>query len=78
VIKSHRAANEIGSDSFSGSTIAFAEVFASSTAAAAAAIELGEVRAEVERLGITTDDERIARDLRDTVIQQLFAIGMSL
>ena len=45
MIKSHRAANEIGSDSFSGSTIAFAEVFASSTAAAA--IELGEVRAEV-------------------------------
>ncbi len=55
--------------------VAFAEVFASSTAAA---IEIGEVRDEVDRLGIVAEDERIARDLHDTVIQQLFALGMSL
>lgn len=55
--------------------VAFAEVFASATATA---IELGEIRSEVERLGIINEHERIARDLHDTVIQQLFAIGMSL
>ena len=54
---------------------AFAEVFASSIAAA---IEIGEARSEVDRLGIVAEDERIARDLHDTVIQQLFALGMSL
>ena len=32
----------------------------------------------MESLGIVAEDERIARDLHDTVIQQLFAIGMSL
>jgi signal transduction histidine kinase len=55
--------------------VAFAEVFASS---AAAAIEIGEVRTDLDRLGIVAEDERIARDLHDTVIQQLFALGMSL
>jgi PAS domain S-box-containing protein len=64
-----------GAPAFAPLDVAFAEVFASSTAAA---IELGDVRAEVERLGIVTEDERIARDLHDTVIQHLFAIGMSL
>jgi PAS domain S-box-containing protein len=55
--------------------IAFAEVFAS---AIAAAIENGEVRAELERLGLANEHERIGLDLHDTVIQQLFAVGMSL
>lgn len=55
--------------------IALATVFASSTAAA---IELGEVRAELEHVGIVAEDERIARDLHDTVIQDLFAVGLSL
>jgi two-component system, NarL family, sensor histidine kinase DevS len=64
-----------GRSDFGPLDVAFAEVFASATATA---IELGEVRSEVERLGIITEDERIARDLHDTVIQQLFAIGMSL
>jgi PAS domain S-box-containing protein len=54
---------------------AFAELFA---AAAATAIELGSVRAEIDRLSIVAEDERIARDLHDTVIQELFALGMSL
>jgi signal transduction histidine kinase len=44
----------------------------------ASAIENGEVRAEVERLGLASEHERIAFDLHDTVIQHLFAIGMSL
>jgi len=64
-----------GTPAFSQLDVAFAEVFAS---AITAAIELGEARAEVESLGIVAEDERIARDLHDTVIQQLFAVGMSL
>jgi len=64
-----------GRPDFGPLDVAFAEVFASATATA---IKLGEVRSEVERLGIINEDERIARDLHDTVIQQLFAIGMSL
>ncbi|HEY5273889.1 MAG TPA: PAS domain S-box protein [Acidimicrobiales bacterium] len=64
-----------GRQEFGPIDVAFAEVFASATATA---IELGEVRSEVERLGIINEDERIARDLHDTVIQHLFAIGMSL
>jgi signal transduction histidine kinase len=55
--------------------VAFAEVFAG---AAATAIEMGAVRAELDRLSIVAEDERIARDLHDTVIQELFALGMSL
>ena len=55
--------------------IALATVFASSTAAA---IELGEVRAELERTSIVAEEERIARDLHDTVIQDLFGVGLSL
>ena len=55
--------------------VAFAELFAS---AIATAIENGEVRAELERLGMASEHERIAFDLHDTVIQNLFSIGMSL
>lgn len=55
--------------------IALATVFASSTAAA---MELAEVRAELERTGIVAEEERIALDLHDTVIQDLFGVGLSL
>ena len=41
-------------------------------------LEYGRARAEIERLAVVEDQERIARDLHDTVIQQLFATGMSL
>jgi signal transduction histidine kinase len=64
-----------GRPSFQPLDAAFAELFA---AAAATAIELGSVRAEIDRLSIVAEDERIARDLHDTVIQELFALGMSL
>lgn len=37
-----------------------------------------ELRAANERLAIVSDRERIARDLHDTVIQEIFASGMSL
>jgi PAS domain S-box-containing protein len=64
-----------GRPQFQPLDVAFAEVFAS---AIASAIENGEVRAELERLGLASEHERIAFDLHDTVIQHLFAIGMSL
>jgi PAS domain S-box-containing protein len=64
-----------GGPQFGPLDVAVAEVFATSTAAA---IEVGEVRAELERIGIVNEDERIARDLHDTVLQSLFSIGMSL
>jgi PAS domain S-box-containing protein len=64
-----------GQPTFQPLDVAFAEVFAG---AAATAIELGSVRSEIDRLNIVAEDERIARDLHDTVIQELFALGMSL
>lgn len=64
-----------GQPSYQPIDAAFAEVFAG---AAATAIEMGSVRAEIDRLSIIAEDERIARDLHDTVIQELFALGMSL
>jgi PAS domain S-box-containing protein len=57
-----------------GETVA-AEVFAS---AAAIVFALGSARESVEVLRMTSEHERIARDLHDTVIQRLFALGMRL
>jgi signal transduction histidine kinase len=47
-------------------------------AAAGVAIENARLHAKVNELGLLEDRERIARDLHDTVIQRLFATGMSL
>jgi PAS domain S-box-containing protein len=44
----------------------------------AMAFELAVARADRERLLLTDDRERIARDLHDLVIQRLFATGMGL
>ncbi|MEO6317152.1 MAG: GAF domain-containing protein [Acidimicrobiales bacterium] len=48
--------------------------------AAAAAVAIQNVRLQtiVQRLALVEDRERIARDLHDTVIQRLFATGLSL
>ncbi|HET9733465.1 MAG TPA: PAS domain S-box protein [Acidimicrobiales bacterium] len=62
-------------DPFSEAEIAAAGSFAS---AAAVGLELGAARAELEDLHILAEHERIGRDLHDTVIQRLFALGMSL
>jgi two-component system, NarL family, sensor histidine kinase DevS len=47
-------------------------------AAAGAAIDNARLHARVQELAVLEDRDRIAMDLHDTVIQQLFAIGLSL
>ena len=42
------------------------------------ALTLGEARVDLEQLQVASEHERIGRDLHDTVIQRLFAFGMSL
>ena len=44
----------------------------------ALAIELGRARADQLRLALLEERQRIARDLHDTVIQDLIAVGMQL
>src|SRR5690606_23092901 len=46
--------------------------------AAGVAIENARLSARLQELVLAEDRERIARDLHDTVIQRLFATGMSL
>ncbi|QNE37822.1 GAF domain-containing protein [Leifsonia shinshuensis] len=45
---------------------------------AALAMELAEARADRERVALLEDRARIARDLHDHVIQQLFGVGLEL
>jgi signal transduction histidine kinase len=47
-------------------------------AAASVAVENARLQARVQELALVEDRERIARDLHDTVIQRLFATGLSL
>ena len=47
-------------------------------AAAGVAIENARLHIRVRELALLEDRERIARDLHDTVIQRLFAVGLSL
>jgi PAS domain S-box-containing protein len=60
---------------FTAGEVATAEALA---AQAALAFELDRSRHDREQVMLATDRERIARDLHDHVIQQLFATGMSL
>lgn len=45
---------------------------------ASVALELADARREAQRIAMLEDRARIARDLHDHVIQQLFAAGMTL
>jgi PAS domain S-box-containing protein len=54
------------------------EVLASLASQAILAFELATVRSERDRLLISADRERIARDLHDLVIQRLFGAGLRL
>ena len=54
------------------------EVVTTLASAAGIAIENARLHAQVESLAVLEDRERIARDLHDTVIQRVFATGLSL
>jgi len=64
-----------GAPSFTSSDASLVEVFAN---AASIALTLGQARVELEQLQVAAEHERIGRDLHDTVIQRLFALGMGL
>ncbi len=54
------------------------ELVVALAAAAAIAIDNARLHNRVQALALLVDRERIAMDLHDTVIQQLFAIGLSM
>ena len=54
------------------------ELVVALAAAAGVAIDNARLHARIQDLVVLEDRERIAMDLHDTVIQQLFAIGLSL
>lgn len=64
-----------GAAPFAQTEIDLVESFA---AQASVVLEHGRSREQAERLTLLEDQERIARDLHDTVIQRLFACGLSL
>ena len=64
-----------GRATFSQADMTMAAGFA---AHASLAVELAEARSADQRLRLLEDRERIARDLHDHVIQELFGIGMGL
>jgi signal transduction histidine kinase len=64
-----------GRQPFGEADLDMAESFANQ---AAVAVELAENRRNLERLTLLEDRDRIARDLHDHVIQQLFAAGLSI
>jgi signal transduction histidine kinase len=64
-----------GRHTFTRADLELAEAFASH---AALARELADARADQQRLSLLKDRARIARDLHDHVIQQLFAAGLTM
>jgi signal transduction histidine kinase len=64
-----------GGHQFSRTDLELASAFANQ---AALALELSESRQDKERMQLFEDRDRIARDLHDHVIQQLFASGLTL
>jgi signal transduction histidine kinase len=54
------------------------ELVVSLAAAAGVAIENTRLHARIQELALVADRERIARDLHDSIVQRLFATGLSL
>jgi signal transduction histidine kinase len=68
-------ANLHGGRPFDQATVKLVETFADQ---ASVALEYIRAQADVRRLGLLEERERIARELHDGVIQSLFAVGMGL
>jgi signal transduction histidine kinase len=68
-------ANLKGGRRFNEQALRFVETFADQ---ASVAIEYGRAQADLRRLGLMDERERIAKELHDGIIQSLFAVGMSL
>jgi signal transduction histidine kinase len=66
---------DIGQPGFTETDLATTQTFA---AQAAVALQLADARRRGERAELLADRARIARDLHDLVIQELFALGMRL
>lgn len=67
--------NKIDAAEFSEGDQALVEMFALH---AGIAIENARLHAQVQRLAIVDDRERIAKDLHDGIIQSIYAVGLSL
>src|SRR6202011_4447585 len=68
-------ANLKGGRRFDERKVRLVETFADQ---ASVAIEYGRAQADLRRLGLLEDRERIAKELHDGIIQSLFAVGMGL
>ncbi len=75
VVGTLSVARRSGAEPFSEAELELVLLFA---AQAGVILEIDRSRDDVRRLSILEDQERIARDLHDTVIQRLFATGLSL
>lgn len=64
-----------GAEEFTESDLAVLQDFSDH---AALAIEFGDAYDQLARLAVVEEQERIARELHDTVLQHLFAIGIEL
>ena len=68
-------ANMTGGRPFDPATVRLVETFALQ---ASVAMEYVRAQADVRRVGLMEERERIAKELHDGIIQSLFAVGMSL
>ena len=68
-------ANLKGRQHFDTRTVRLVETFADQ---ASVAIEYARAQADLRRLGLMEERERIAKELHDGIIQSLFAVGMGL